>query len=156
MLDSTVTFAARAFAIERHGDQKRKYTGEPYWHHCVAVASEVCRRGGNHTLISAAYLHDVVEDTETTLGEIESLFGVEVAALVGDLTDRYTTRAYPHLNRKTRKRLECERWKNCSPEAKLIKLCDLIDNTGTIIRHDPSFAIVYLREKADLLEAMGY
>jgi hypothetical protein len=43
-----------------------------------------------------------------------------------------------------------------SASAKLIKLCDLIDNTRSITEHDPDFAVTYLREKADVLEAMGY
>lgn len=124
--------------------------------HCEAVAHEVARRGGSDSLIAAAYLHDVVEDTNTTLDEIRDQFGFTVADLVDELTDKFTKEEYPELNRIERKRRECERWKKCSEQAQLIKLCDLIDNTETIVKYDPSFAVVYLREKADLLEAMGY
>lgn len=43
---------------------------------------------------------------------------------------------------------------NASPAAKTIKLADLIDNTSTIMKHDPHFAVTYMKEKAKLLEVL--
>jgi (p)ppGpp synthase/HD superfamily hydrolase len=75
---------ALEFAIAAHAsiDQRRKYTGEPYIVHPIAVAALV--RSVPHTpeIIAAAYLHDVVEDTPVTIEEIRAEFGDEVAALV--------------------------------------------------------------------------
>lgn len=147
---------AVAFALHAHAGQRRKYTNDPYVNHCVAVAREVERRGGTPAQCAAALLHDTIEDTSVTAGVLAEKFRNEVAALVFEVTDRYTKAAFPEMNRAKRKQLEAERLGTISEGAKLIKLCDLIDNTASIVRYDPDFAVVYLREKADTLEAMGY
>lgn len=147
---------ALAFATLKHHGQVRKYTGEPYVTHCVAVAEEVRRRGGSPEVVTAALLHDTLEDTETTGVELLDKFGPVVARLVEELTDEFTKQKYPELNRAQRKLAEAARLGQISASAKLIKLCDLADNTRSIVEHDPDFAVVYLREKAAVLEAMGY
>ena len=78
-----------------------------------------------------------------------------VAELVNELTDRFTHEAFPNDNRATRKKWEANRLSRVSDEAKLIKWCDMKDNTRTITEHDPGFARVYLAEKDYLLEVMG-
>lgn len=146
---------ALEFGANAHEGQVRKYTGNPYFNeHCVAVAARVKARGGDDDMIVAALLHDTVEDTDVTLDEVEREFGIAVASLVDALTDRYTHEAYPELNRAKRKKLEAERMATVSDAAKEIKLCDMMDNTESIVSHDPGFAKVYLREKAYLLECM--
>lgn len=147
---------ATEFANEAHGDQVRKYTGAPYFDHVYAVAERVAKYTDDPFIYIAALLHDTVEDTEVTVGEIGEIFGRRVAELVYDLTDHFTTENYPNLNRAERKALETARMATVSDDAKLIKLCDLADNTSTIVEHDPGFAKVYLKEKAALLEAMGF
>ncbi|MBF2052831.1 MAG: bifunctional (p)ppGpp synthetase/guanosine-3',5'-bis(diphosphate) 3'-pyrophosphohydrolase [Candidatus Sericytochromatia bacterium] len=74
---------ARAFAIERHGGQL--YGDQPYSVHLDAVARLAAPYGEQAEVI--ACLHDVVEDTDTPLSEIEARFGPFVAACVGILTD---------------------------------------------------------------------
>lgn len=74
---------ARAFAVIAHGDQK--YGDRPYACHLDAVAAFAAPYGEEAAVI--AYLHDTVEDTPTTLAEIEAQFGPEVAACVSLLTD---------------------------------------------------------------------
>jgi (p)ppGpp synthase/HD superfamily hydrolase len=152
--DQAMIARARYFAAKKHLGQTRKYTGEPYIVHPVAVAERVRASGGTPNMIAAALLHDVLEDTDATVDEIESITNREVAMLVIELTDQYTSEFYPELNRKVRKRLEAERLATVSPEAKAIKHADMADNTATIVQHDPGFAKVYLREKAELLELM--
>lgn len=61
-------------------------SGDPYITHCVAVAKTVSEWGLDEASIAAALLHDVVEDTDTTLDDIEKEFGKEVAFLVEGLT----------------------------------------------------------------------
>ena len=73
-------------AVDAHKDQRRK-SGEAYIFHPIAVAKIVASEIGlDATSIAAALLHDVVEDTEYTLGDIEQMFGETVARIVDGLT----------------------------------------------------------------------
>ena len=77
---------AYALASEAHKDQRRK-TGEPYIIHPIAVArivAEELELGANPVI--AAFLHDVVEDTDYTIDDIRNRFGDDVAFLVGVVT----------------------------------------------------------------------
>lgn len=81
----------RAFdlAVDAHKDQRRK-SGEPYIYHPIAVAKIVADEIGlGATSIVAALLHDVVEDTDYTVEDIEQLFGETVARIVNGLTKIY-------------------------------------------------------------------
>lgn len=73
-------------ALEAHKDQRRK-SGEAYIFHPIAVAQIVASEIGlDASSITAALLHDIVEDTEYTLTDIEQLFGKTVAKIVDGLT----------------------------------------------------------------------
>jgi guanosine-3',5'-bis(diphosphate) 3'-pyrophosphohydrolase len=76
---------AHAFALKAHAGQVR-LTGEPYVTHTIAVAMTVAELGLDATSAAAALLHDVVEDTEVTLEEVEASFGPVVAAIVDGVT----------------------------------------------------------------------
>jgi guanosine-3',5'-bis(diphosphate) 3'-pyrophosphohydrolase len=147
---------ARSFCVQAHVGQRRKYTNTPYHDHCYAVAALVDQETPDMEIVAAAYLHDTLEDTPTTFETLRHHFGDRVAGIVQELTDEYTKQKYPGMNRAERKRLEANRLSRISDEAKLIKRCDLIDNTSSIVRYDPDFAVTYLREKAAILEALGY
>ncbi|GBF81607.1 RelA/SpoT family protein [Aphanothece sacrum] len=73
------------FANQLHEGQYRK-SGEPYIAHPVAVAGLLRDLGGDKAMIAAGFLHDVVEDTEITLEDIEKQFGEEVRHLVEGVT----------------------------------------------------------------------
>lgn len=150
------------FAAAAHGDQKRKYTGEPYVYHTISVSRIVKEQGGDLNMQAAALLHDVLEDTKVShqelrvfLHSVDQESADDVLALVVELTDVYTSESFPHLNRKARKELEAERLGRCSARAKRIKLADMEDNTSSIVERDPAFAKVYLEEKKRLLEKIG-
>ncbi len=145
---------ALEFATKAHGEQKRKYTFEPYIEHPKRVAELVRTVPHTEAMICAAYLHDVVEDTPVTREEIEQRFGAGVAGLVHELTDEFMKEDYPGLNRKSRKKKETARQAKMSPEAKTIKLADVIDNTRDIIRNDKGFARKYVPEMEALVEAL--
>ncbi|MGJ8685087.1 MAG: RelA/SpoT family protein [Nonlabens sp.] len=73
-------------AVEAHAPQRRK-SGEAYIFHPIAVAKIVAKQIGlDASAIAAALLHDVVEDTEYTLADIERLFGETIAKIVDGLT----------------------------------------------------------------------
>lgn len=148
--EKAYTFAAAAhYAV----GQKRKYTGEPYIVHPVEVASIVKGvPGATEEMVAAAYLHDVVEDTEVGIDTILHMFGPVVADYVHLLTDPPKVEGGP--NRKARKALDAQRLADAPFEVQTIKLADLISNTSTIVQFDPSFAKVYLEEKRLLLEVM--
>jgi len=76
---------AYLFAKEAHGSQTR-YTGEPYITHPIAVAEILAEMRMDAPTITAAILHDVVEDTPVAQAEIAEKFGAEVADLVDGVT----------------------------------------------------------------------
>lgn len=142
-------------AMAAHWHQQRKYTGEPYFNHCLAVATQVEAWGGTPEMIAAAYLHDVLEDTDYPLTRMYDVFGSPVVNIVRELTDEFTKERYPTMNRAERKDAEARRLATASLEARVIKLADMADNTASIEKHDPDFAKTYLREKAFLLALIG-
>jgi len=85
--DADVSLLRKAyyFSHEAHCSQKR-IEGSPYIGHPLAVASILADMHMDYKVIIAGLLHDTVEDTETKLDDIQSLFGEEVSFLVGSLT----------------------------------------------------------------------
>lgn len=145
---------ALEFATKAHGEQMRKYSEEPYIEHPKRVAEIVRTVPHSTEMICAAYLHDVVEDTEVEIAEIQEKFGKKVADLVQELTDEYIKSSYPELNRRARKDKEVERQAHISKEAKTIKLADVIDNTPDIVQNDPGFGRKYLHEMEKLTRVL--
>jgi GTP diphosphokinase / guanosine-3',5'-bis(diphosphate) 3'-diphosphatase len=84
--DARLIKQAFTISLEAHKDMRRK-SGEPYIFHPLAVA-QICVEeiGLGTTSIIAALLHDVVEDTDMELGNIEKIFGKKVASIVDGLT----------------------------------------------------------------------
>ncbi|MEG1427427.1 MAG: HD domain-containing protein, partial [Oscillospiraceae bacterium] len=76
---------AYEIAAAAHTKQKRS-SGEPYIIHPLAVACILVEMGMDTQSVIAGLLHDVVEDTEVTLGEIRAIFGNEIAQLIDGLT----------------------------------------------------------------------
>lgn len=172
-MNTQVLLEVIAFATKAHAGQVRKYSGEPYIVHPIAVAKLVDEyweyamnpyfpplyqgdprdryRGLKECAIQAAILHDVVEDTKIALDEIKLYFGVVVADIVDDLTKKTTKR---DGNRAERCALERDRLAKVNLQSQFIKICDLIHNTRDIAANDPKFAKTYLQEKLDLLEVL--
>ena len=84
-LDKALHFAARA-----HATQVRKGSDIPYVTHPVAVAWLLNNAGESEEVVIAALLHDTVEDTATTIQDVEEHFGRDVATLVAAVTERKT------------------------------------------------------------------
>lgn len=146
-LDDAILFATKA-----HGEQKRKYTGQPYITHPVNVMELLkgfCIK--DEDVLIAAVLHDVIEDTPVTALELKKEFGDRVTGLVLEVTDISQP---TDGNRSLRKTMDRKHLAQASADAQNIKLADLIDNTSSIGRHDSAFAAVYIPEKVALLRVL--
>src|SRR6476659_10943524 len=85
--ESELASAALRFARRVHLGQHRKQTGEQFVEHPIAVADLLMEAGYDGPIISAAYLHDVVEQTEVELDEIRERFGPDVGGFVDSLSE---------------------------------------------------------------------
>lgn len=144
---------AADFAKNAHEsiDQRRKYSNEPYIVHPEAVAELVGTVTDDIEMICAAWLHDVVEDTPITLGEIHSHFGPGIAELVDDLTDPAQR---SDGNRAARIAINYHHTAQASVRAKTVKLADVIHNLTGIVECDTKFAWKFVQEKKQLLEVL--
>ncbi len=151
--------AARA-ACMLHCDQTRA-GGEPYINHPIRVANMVLLLDDeflpvsvNDGLIAAAWLHDVYEDTDLMPPAISNAFDETIGGYVEELTNHFTKKAYPTMNRKKRKKAEVNRLAEVSREAQTIKLCDRIDNLRTIGDKGRKFSLLYCDESEALAEVL--
>ena len=103
------------YAISCHGDQK--YGSMPYVYHLHKVAQLVKKWGGSAEQIQAAYLHDVVEDTDVPLSQLQHDFGSGVSHIVDLLTNQGSKES-------TFKRIRT------SKSAVFVKLCDRLANVS--------------------------
>ena len=138
------------FANEAHKGVRRR-SGEPYILHPIAVAKIVVHDIGlGCKSICAALLHDVVEDTEFTVEDIQRLFGDKIASLVDGLTKIKTALDNDNKNKNqdTRVSLQAENFRrilvtlNDDVRIVLIKLADRLHNVRTI-----QFMPEYKRDK---------
>ena len=153
----------KEFARMAHGDQRRKFADEPYIAHPIRVMETCSRHTSDNTVLAAALLHDVLEDTAVTKEELahflHSVFDEEktmrTTELVEELTDIFTKKQYPQWNRRKRKSKEAERMTITSPNAQTIKYADIIDNSLDIKKAENDFARVFLFECRALLKTMN-
>ncbi|PWH17100.1 MAG: phosphohydrolase [Anaerolineae bacterium] len=122
------------FAALKHRDQRRKDTPlSPYINHPLEVARLLWEVGSVRDIatLTAAILHDTLEDTATTPEEIRQTFGEKVLGLVLEVTD---DKSLPKMRRK---RLQIEQAPHLSRQAKLIKLADKISNVHDLLYAPP-------------------
>jgi len=155
-----VLIEVQNFAAEAHKGQRRKFADEDYINHPIRVSS-LCRNVTNSLpVLSAALLHDVLEDTDVSRERLETFLQQFMSAedssktlqLVIDLTDIYTSKAYPRLNRSQRKAKEHERLSQVQPDAQTIKYADIIDNCLDRGEADNDFAPKFVKECHSLLQ----
>jgi len=152
MTDIPLLLQALHFAADKHRDHRRKDVhASPYINHTIQVA-EVLATTGQVTdpeVLAAALLHDTVEDTETTLAELQRAFGARVARIVGEVTDN------KELPKEERKRLQIEHARHLSHDAALVKLGDKIANVRDItVNPPPSWSQQRKQEYLDWAEAV--
>jgi GTP diphosphokinase / guanosine-3',5'-bis(diphosphate) 3'-diphosphatase len=133
--DIGLVIRAVEFAAQKHRMQRRKDSdASPYINHPIALMHVLCIDGGitNPVILAAAALHDTIEDTETTEGELRRTFGDEIARLVIEMTDD------KKLPKAERKRLQIEHAHGMSREGALIKLADKISNLRDVAANPPA------------------
>lgn len=134
--DIGLILQAAHFSADKHRDQRRKgYRNTPYINHPLEVAERLQRIGGieDAEILAAAILHDTIEDTQTSQGELARLFGRRIAGLVTELT---VEKEGFHWTE--RKRGEIEVSRRLSRDAKLVKLSDKTSNVGDTVENPPS------------------
>src|SRR4051812_43444385 len=119
MDDLPLLFRALSFSARQHSTQRRKdAAASPYINHPIELAACLSNEGGVTELpvLMAALLHDTVEDTGATLPQLTELFGAQVSAIVGEVTDDKS------LSKAERKQRQVEHAPHLSREARLVKL----------------------------------
>ncbi len=122
MINMAIEVAARA-----HQGHVRKYTDIPYISHPFGVAMILSRCGCSDELIAAGLLHDVVEDTSISLGDISQMFGDEVTTIVYGCTEQ--DKSQPWMVRKSH---AIEFMSTAPRDTKIVACADKLDNILSI------------------------
>ncbi len=142
---------AKSFAENAHEGQKRKTNGSSVITHLESVAAIVSDFSINPIVLAAAFLHDVIEDTNFALQDINERFGEAVAGLVSQLTE--------DKNLAIDDRREKYLTGLISPEAKLISAADKLHNAMSMLasvdfsefRHPVDKTLAFYKQVAELV-----
>jgi guanosine-3',5'-bis(diphosphate) 3'-pyrophosphohydrolase len=130
----SLLFKALSFSAEKHTKQRRKDIDKtPYINHPISLANILAQRWViDENVLCAAILHDTIEDTETTVDELQEHFGEKITSIVLEVTDDKS------FEKSLRKQKQVEHAASISHEAKLVKLADKIANITDIINTPPA------------------
>lgn len=136
---------AKEFASSIHADQEKFYDAKPYVMHLEQVANVLLYFGFyDRTILAAAYLHDLLEDTEVPRDVVEKLFGYDIFFLVTSVTDE------PGKNRKERKARTYPKIKHAGENAVALKLADRIANFKyAMVNGDRRMMRMYMAEHVE-------
>lgn len=129
ILDRAIIFATKA-----HEGQFRKGTQIPYILHPMEAAAIVGTMTTDEEIIAGAVLHDVVEDTDTTVEDVINLFGARVGSLVASESENKREELPAESTWKVRKQETLDHLKTASIEVKMITLGDKLSNVRAIYR----------------------
>jgi guanosine-3',5'-bis(diphosphate) 3'-pyrophosphohydrolase len=139
---------AAELAARRHAGQQRKGRDEePYVNHLAEVANILAAvsAGADAELVAAGWLHDTIEDTDTTADELAERFGRRIADLVAEVTDDMT------LPKSERRQVQVIAAPGKSAGAKQIKIADKISNIRARIFFEPGF-----EQQLELIDYLGW
>ena len=125
---------AIVFATEAHEGQFRKGTQIPYILHPMEAATIVGSMTTDPEIIAGAVLHDVVEDTDTTIDDIQEMFGDRVAFLVYSESENKRENSPAQSTWKIRKQETLDHLKKAPLDVKMITLGDKLSNIRAIHR----------------------
>jgi len=124
---------AELFAKKKHAGLFRKDGTTPYSKHLEDVVNRLKSLGViDEELLSTGWLHDTIEDTDTSFDDLYEQFGSRIAVLVSSLSKDMK------LTKKQREKAYMSQLKEASPEAKLIKLCDISANLSDLKNYKAS------------------
>lgn len=127
-LDTEFFDRAVIFAVKAHSGTERRGKGFPYIIHPLEAAAIVATMTDDPALLAAAVLHDTVEDTATTLEQIESQFGSRVASLVS-----HDTGTKDHsLSWRERKQKQIDKIAHADHDSKIVAMGDKLSNMRAI------------------------
>ncbi len=133
-IDSTLLDRAIEFAVKAHHNVERRGKGFPYIVHPLEAVAIVATLTPDQELLAAAVLHDVVEDTEVTLGDLRREFGDRVASLVEKESDKSVEGLSEADSWRERKQAAIDRLATASLDAKMVALGDKLSNMRAIAR----------------------
>lgn len=137
-----------------HCTYRRKWTDEPYYFHPARVAGVVATIAeATETLITVAYLHDVIEDKCATKEDVTAHFNEEIAEMVQALVNPSKG---SKMKRGKRKEADRNYLATLSRDLRSIKLVDRIDNLHDVMHAPVDFRRMYARESILLAEAIGH
>lgn len=145
--------SALAHAVKAHKSQFRSDGIEPYVKHPERVAAYVMKFKKSHNLdalIAAAYLHDTVEDTDTTHDDLVKMFGGLVASLVKELTSNNA-----EIAKIGKTEYLAQKMVGMSSWALVIKLADRLDNVQDIATaRNPKWRAKYKNQTLDIIKRL--
>jgi GTP diphosphokinase / guanosine-3',5'-bis(diphosphate) 3'-diphosphatase len=147
--DTDLLIKAYRYGEEAHKGQKRK-SGDPYFSHPISVAGIITELKLDSASVCAGLLHDVVEDTLATQGDIEREFGQEVAFLVDGVTK------LSKINFTSKEDRQAENFRKMlvamarDIRVLLVKLCDRLDNMRTLEHMKPEAQDRIARETMEI------
>lgn len=149
---------ALRFAELVHRGQTRKFSGEPYFLHCVRVSATVGEIFGKESPDSLAGLgHDIIEDcnlSQEQLQEMVSIFGEEAMSIIREVTNVSGNPEFAKLSRAERKAADFAKIARASTNAKILKAADRIDNLEEIEKAPEKWRNLYIGESIQLFEIL--
>ena len=133
-LDTAVLDRAIIFAVKAHSGTERRGKGYPYIVHPLEAVEIVATMTKDQELLAAAALHDTVEDTDVTVGQIREEFGDRVAELVASESDEMPVGVSEEDSWHARKQAAIDRLSRAGREAKMVALGDKLSNMRAIAR----------------------
>ena len=133
-LDTSLLDRAIVFAVQAHAGTERRGKGFPYIVHPMEAVAIVATMTADQELLSAAALHDTVEDTDVTVEQLREAFGPRVAELVADESDVFTPGISESDSWHDRKQAAITRLSHASHDAKMVALGDKLSNMRAIAR----------------------
>jgi len=133
-MDSTLLDRAIIYAVKAHANTERRDKGFPYIVHPMEAMAIAATITPDQEVLSAAALHDVVEDTDCTIEELRSEFGNRIADLVESESDKYAVSVSGEDIWKESKQAAIERLANADRDSKIVALGDKLSNMRAIAR----------------------
>jgi (p)ppGpp synthase/HD superfamily hydrolase len=150
---SPMILRAARFAREAHHNQGRKWSADAYILHPARVASRVSLlEDATEEMVAAAWMHDILEDTPVEAADVEWACGEKVMRMVVAMTNPAKRSRLP---RAERKKIDREHLMKQSPEVKMIKMLDRIDNLRDLPGAPAKFKKLYASESLLLAEVVG-